>query len=295
MLTLRGYQQNVINKLDWYHYESLDPGYPIVEAPTGSGKSLIQAEYCKVILKKKFSSRILCVTHVKELIEQNFLELMGHWPEAPAGINCAGLHSRDYHSTIIHASVQSIHRHFALIGHVDYVLIDECHLCPVKTSTGIYRKLLDGLRLINPKIKIVGFTATHYRLDNGLLTEGENRLFTDLISAESMGMDMDELIEQRFLSPLTTEHVQTRITTEGVGKSGGDYILSQLAKKVDQDPITTKCVEEIVRLGSGRRSWLVFGVSKLHCLHIKEKLDGHGIDNEKFDRCSFIHWMQQFT
>jgi superfamily II DNA or RNA helicase len=53
------------------------------------------ARFIEGVLKAFPDQRILVVTHVRELIEQNHGELMRLWPEAPAGIYSAGLKQRD--------------------------------------------------------------------------------------------------------------------------------------------------------------------------------------------------------
>ena len=69
--------------------------------------------------------RILVVTHVKELLEQNYQELIEHWPDAPAGLYSAGLDRRDVGQQITVAGVQSIFRKPDILGDVDLVLVDE--------------------------------------------------------------------------------------------------------------------------------------------------------------------------
>ena len=54
--------------------------------------------------------RIIILTHVRELISQNFAELIRLWPEAPAGIYSAGLNRRDVQAQILFAGIQSVHR-----------------------------------------------------------------------------------------------------------------------------------------------------------------------------------------
>ncbi len=59
------------------------------------------------------------------------------------------------------------------------MLIDEAHLIPGNSST-MYRRFLDGLTRINPALKVIGLTATPFRVDCGMLHEGKSALFTDI-------------------------------------------------------------------------------------------------------------------
>ena len=94
--------------------------------------------------------RILIVTHVRELIAQNHAEMIGLWPEAPAGIYSAGLGKREAQARVLFAGIQSIHRRAHEIGHTDLVLIDEAHLIPGNSST-MYRRFLDALQRSIPR------------------------------------------------------------------------------------------------------------------------------------------------
>ena len=70
MLTLRPYQQAAIASI--YGYFEKESGNPLVVIPTGGGKSLLLATLCQELLTDYPSMRIGIVTHVKELVEQNF-------------------------------------------------------------------------------------------------------------------------------------------------------------------------------------------------------------------------------
>lgn len=122
-LTLRPYQRAAIDAL--YAYMENSGGNPLVVLPTGTGKSCVIAQFCMEALEFE-GTRILIVTHQKELILQNFLELKNLWPEAPAGIYSAGLNRRDLSSRIIFCGIQSIHRHAFTLQKIDLVLVDEC-------------------------------------------------------------------------------------------------------------------------------------------------------------------------
>jgi DNA repair protein RadD len=79
---LRRYQQRAIDLLyDWFGAN--DDGNPCLVLPTGSGKSHIVAALCKDALQSWPETRVLMLTHVKELIEQNAEKMLAHWPDAP--------------------------------------------------------------------------------------------------------------------------------------------------------------------------------------------------------------------
>ena len=81
---LRDYQQRSVDMLN--EWMIANNGNPCLVLPTGAGKSHIIAALCKLYVQSWPDTRILMLTHVKELIEQNSEKLRLHWPNAPMGI-----------------------------------------------------------------------------------------------------------------------------------------------------------------------------------------------------------------
>lgn len=270
MLTLRPYQQAAITAI--YGYFQTHTGNPLVVIPTAGGKSLVMASFIEGVLKAWPDQRILIVTHVRELIAQNHAEMIGLWPDAPSGIYSAGLGKREAQARILFAGIQSIHRRAGEIGHTDLVLIDEAHLIPGKSST-MYRRFLDALKKINPALKVIGLTATPFRLDCGMLHEGQNALFTDI----AYEAPVRELIDAGYLSPLVSKQPATRLDVSKVGTRAGDFIARDLAAAVDQDAITRAAVTEIIAHGRDRQSWLAFCSGVEHARHVAEEFGRQGI------------------
>jgi DNA repair protein RadD len=269
MLTLRPYQQAAIEAI--YGYFAEKAGHPIVVIPTAGGKSLVLAAFIEGVLRQWPDQRILVITHVRELIAQNFAEMIGLWPDAPAGIYSAGLGRRDLGARILFAGIQSIHRRAYDVQQCDLVLIDEAHLIP-RASDTMYRKFLDTLARINPQLKVIGFTATPYRLDSGMLHEGEDALFTDI----AYEISVRELIDQGYLCPLVSKAAKTTLDVSGVGSRGGEFIPSQLQAAVDKESITKAAIEEVVAYGQDRRSWLLFCAGVEHATHVAEAIRERG-------------------
>lgn len=270
MLSLRPYQQEALAAI--YRYFETNSGNPLIVLPTGTGKSVVLAAFIADALKGWPDTRILVVTHVKELIAQNYTEMIALWPDAPAGIYSAGLRKRDLHAQILFAGIQSIHRRAYDIQACDLVLIDEAHLIP-RASGAMYRRFLGTLRRINPHLKIVGLTATPYRLDSGALHEGEDALF-DAIAYEANVADM---IAQGYLCEVVPKRTTTRLDVSGVGTRGGEFIAGELERAVDIESITKAAVEEIATLGADRHAWLVFCTGVNHAHHVRDALRAKGV------------------
>lgn len=267
---LREYQQRAIDQL-YAWFSAGNEGNPCLVLPTGAGKSHIVAALCKGILQEYPDQRILMLTHVKELIEQNAEKMRQHWPNAPMGIYSAGLRRKELDEPITFAGIQSVARRAQDIGHIDIVIIDECHLVSHKDEGG-YRTLLAELLIINPALRVIGLTATPYRLGHGYITD-KPALFDALIEPVSI----EELIYKGYLSKLRSKLTSTKLSTEGVHKRGGEYIDSELQAAVDTSDKNQAVVAEVIRIGHERKAWLFFCAGVDHAQHIKQCLIDQGI------------------
>ena len=269
---LRDYQREAIDSVyDWF---TASAGNPLVVVPTGGGKSVIAAEMIREICTRWPDERIMVVTHVKELIRQNYDTLLRCWPEAPAGIYSAGLRRRDTRSRILFAGVQSVFKRADELGHFDIVIVDEAHLVPPK-GFGMYQQLLSGLRATSPKVKLIGLTATPYRTDTGRLDEGEGRLF-DGVAFEC---DIIEMIKDGWLCEVTNKGVRAEIDTSAVHIRGGEFCADELEEAAMADGLVEDSVEELIARSVDRKSWLIFACGIAHATQICAELTKHGIIN----------------
>jgi len=273
MLQLRAYQRAAVDAISAYWAEN--PGNGLIVIPTAGGKSLVLAAFVREALEAWPDTRIIILSHVKELLSQDHAELLAHWPEAPVGIYSAGLGLRQINAQILIAGIQSIYKRAYEIQCCDVVIVDEAHLIPRKADT-MYRQFLRELAEINPYLKVCGLTATPYRLDSGMLHEGPEALF-DAIAHET---GVRDLIDQGYLCKLITKQPKTQLDVTGVGTRGGEFIPGQLEAAVDHADTTRAAVREIVSLGTDRKSWLIYGAGINHCRHIAAEIRSHDIHAE---------------
>lgn len=270
---LRDYQQRALDQL-YTWFEDGNHGNPCLVLPTGSGKSHLIAAICKDALQNWPETRVLMLTHVKELIKQNADKMRLHWPGAPMGIYSAGIGRRDLGEPITFAGIQSVRDRAKALGHFDLAIIDECHLVSHKNEGG-YRKLIADLKAINPELRVIGLTATPYRLGHGLITD-KPALFDGLI--EPVGIE--ELIFKGYLATLRSKRTTALLDTAGVHKRYGEYIESELQAAVDTDPKNQAVVREIINQAGDRKSWLLFCTGVKHAHHIADALNNLGICTE---------------
>jgi DNA repair protein RadD len=270
---LRPYQQRALDQL-YAWFEQNKEGNPCIVAPTGSGKSHMIAAFCKNALQDFPETKVLMLTHVRELILQNANKMREHWPDAPLGIFSASIGKKDLGKEITFAGIQSIRKRAEQLGHIDIIIIDECHLVS-HNDEGSYRKLITDLTVINPHLRVIGLTATPFRLGHGLITD-KPAIFDALIEPVSI----EELVEGGYLSTLRSTRTALRLDTSGVHKRGGEYIESELQAAIDTEKNNREVVKEVLKRAGDRKAWLFFCAGVDHAHHISHLLNEHGITSE---------------
>jgi len=140
----RPYQTASVQSLfDWL-FTKPSKGNPLIVSPVGSGKALINAMVINEIHKLYPRTRILCVTHVKELLTQNADELRDFYPDADYGFYCASLGIKRLHNDITFASIQSIYNKAHNLNRApEVILIDECFAGDTLINTNSGPKRID--------------------------------------------------------------------------------------------------------------------------------------------------------
>lgn len=279
----RWYQVEAVEEtLAFFHrkggwdYEANAPvrANPLICLPTGTGKSLVIAMLAWRILQIDPRARLIMGTHVKELIAQNADKLRWLWPNAPLGINSAGLGHREFAAPIVYGGIKSMVGQFAdngqsAFGHRDILLVDEAHLISPNADTS-YITFIQELMMVNPWLKVIGLSATPYRLGLGHLTNG--KIFTD-VSYDLCNMEgFARLLNDKFLSPVYPKPTGVKLDVSGVGMSNGDFNQSALESKIDHFEVTYEALKEMVSYGWNRRAWMIFAAGTNHAEHIAETL-----------------------
>lgn len=248
--------------------------------PTGGGKSLVVAEIVKRIMMKRPHVRIMVLSHVKEIIEQNYEKLTSIWPTVPSGIYSAGIGFKQFSHPVIYGGVQSCYRKPQLFGHIDLLLVDEAHLISDKGDS-MYGFMIAELRKKNPDMIVIGLTATSYRLGMGCLTNGP--IFDDIYYDVTKMEDFVRFIEEGYLSDLTTKFTDTQIDLSAVKMNGQEFQEKSLDENVNRDQITKEIVLETINKTKDRNKGLAFCVSKSHAENMARRFSEAGYSS------TFIH------
>lgn len=150
--TPRPYQVEAINSaLEYFEGKNNHNAFQIL--PTGSGKSV-----CIANVAKELKEQTIIFQPSKEILEQNLKKYMACGLRA--GVYSASAGSK-YIDKVTFATIGSVAKKHHLFRNVKNILIDECHL--VNAKDGMYHDFIKSL----PDSKMMGFTATPYRLTSG--------------------------------------------------------------------------------------------------------------------------------
>jgi DNA repair protein RadD len=250
-MNLRDYQQKACDAL-WEEL-CLTTNSPLAVLPTGAGKSLVIANLASRLLDLNDNSRCVIITHRKELLLQNRQELatLLKQPESNFGLFCSSLNSFTI-KQITFASVQSVARNIGKFGHVNLIIVDEAHLVPRKTASS-YQKILNSFKETNPRLRLIGLTATPYRLDSGSLVDGEGALFSNICYDVSIRW----LISNRYLVPLVSKRsVENSMDLSSVGVVAGEFESKGTARATSS--VLYGALKQCASHQNTRRSWLLF-------------------------------------
>jgi len=262
-MELRPYQQAAVDAV-YEHLRHHDDS-PCVVIPTAGGKTPVMATICRDAVTR-WNGRVLVLAHVKELLEQAADKLRVICPGVEFGVYSAGLKRRDTEHAVIIAGIQSVYRRACDLDAFDLVVIDESHMIP-QEGDGMYRQFLADARTINPHLRIIGFTATPFRMKTGSICTPDG--FLNSICYE---VGVRELIRDGYLCPLVTKAGRAKVDTAGLHVRGGEFIPGEVEDLMDQDNLVTAACAEIVALAHNRRSVLIFASGVKHGQHIARVL-----------------------
>lgn len=265
MVTLRWYQDEACRAV----WQSLcqTAGNPVVVLPTGAGKSLVIAELCRSAVQD-YAGRVIVLAHRKELLEQNAEKIARLLPWGMSlGVYSAGLKSRQVGQDIVVAGIQSVFRRADEFGARHLVIVDEVHLVP-RDGEGMYRTFLDTMRAINPRLRMVGLTATPFRTGEGAVCRQDG-----LFQRVCYEAGIQRLIADKFLCPVTNKVGAASADTSRLHVRGGEFIAGEVERLFDGGELVQQAAAEIVAKSAGRHSVLVFCSGVAHAGHVAEAIE----------------------
>lgn len=263
-MILRRYQTDSITNLR----DSLGKGNrkPLLQLPTGGGKTIIAQEIIKSATGK--GKKVLFLAPRRELVYQAFSKF------SVAKINCgmvmAGESMR--YAPVQVASFDTVNVRCMRYGNdlppADLVVVDEAHLSIAPTRL----KILDWYAASGAVV--IGLTATPVRGDG----KGLEAFYDDLILSSSI----TELTAAGYLSPLRYFAFEAPDLSKVPTGAHGDYVTKQLAEAMDTIKLAGDIVTNWKRIAYGK-STVVFCTNQAHSRHVCNEFLKHGIEAEHID------------
>lgn len=276
-MQLRAYQSDAVDAV-WSFIREHDDGNPAVVLPTGSGKTHVIAELCREAVES-WNGRVLVVAHVKELVEQAADKLRAVAPGLPVGVFSAGLGRRDLGYSVTIAGIQSIYQRAHDLGPIDLVIVDEAHLIP-PDGEGMYRRLLTDIAQVTPHRRVVGLTATPYRMKTGdICGPAPDNILTEVCFEAGVR----ELIVAGYLCPLKSRAGAAIADTSELHIRGGEFVQGEVEQLMGETGLVEAACADIVRQTEQRSAVLIFAAGVAHGEQIARTLsERHGVE------CGFV-------
>lgn len=266
-ITLRDYQQQAVDAAVTHFKQSKKSA--VLVLPTGAGKSIVIAELARIA-----NGNVLILTHVKELVAQN-AEKVGLLTQE-ANIYSAGLKQKKANGKTVVASVQSASRSLNQFNQAfSLVIIDECHRVSTEQNSQ-YQQILSHLRTKNPQLKLLGLTATPYRLGLGWIYRHHyhgkvGNTDTPVFEKCIFELPMRPLIKKGYLTKptifdgLSAQYDFSRLAPPEANEypqAEVDNLLSH------QGRATTAIIKQVKQLAQQRQGALIFAATVRHAEEI---------------------------
>ncbi len=269
-MELRGYQQLALDTC-WDFLRNRE-GNPALVLPTGAGKSPLMAAIAMEAVKQ-WGGRVGILAHVQELVSQNAGKLRALWPHAPMGIYAAGLRRRDRFDAVLYMQIQSVAKIAHQLGRFDILIIDEAQRIPLD-GEGSYLKFINDCRKFNPNLRVIGLTATPYRLKGKAIPICGPDYVLNEIAYEAR---IPDLIADGYLSRLVTPGGLELADLSQVHTKGGEYDEGELADAMMANGLVGRTCTELCARAADRRAWIVFCVNVKHAEAVRDVLKARGI------------------
>jgi superfamily II DNA or RNA helicase len=216
-LQLREHQSWVIDALR----DGFKAGHraQLLYAPTGFGKTEVAISLMKATSDNYKKSSMILDRIV--LVDQTSMRLSKY--KIRHGVYQANHWKYDTSERIQVCSAQTLERRNKFPD-IDLLIVDECH---------ITRKKITDIILENPKLKVIGLTATPF-------TKGLGKIYSNVICASTTGA----LVDKSWLTPLKV-FISKEIDMTGVKKVAGEWSPDQVTERGMQ--ITGDIVQEWIK------------------------------------------------
>lgn len=268
----------------------------LIQAATGAGKTVVFSEIIKRYLQQYPKMKILVLVHREVIVRQNADKLRSIWTEAPVSIACAGIQAKkELSGSVVYASIQTLATQKTLesLPAFNLVIVDEAHRLPPKHITSQYQKVLNALSERYQSVRLLGFTATPYRLNwgyiygnkhKGVKEKGCQNWFIEL--DYSVGIEMLQTIEKNELNPDAPYLCNMRVFAEdnqilrdlkSIKKTAGDFNQGDLSETMTKTVHLQSAIDAYKKHVDNRTRCVVFAVDIEHAEELQKAFQCIGI------------------
>ncbi|MGQ9636125.1 MAG: helicase-related protein, partial [Bryobacteraceae bacterium] len=155
-------------------------------------------------------------------------------------------------------------------GHPSYfangVFVHNCHLIP-EDGEGMYRTFLAEAKVVNPHLRVIGLTATPFRLSSGPICTPDG-----ILNHICYEVGVRELIRDGYLCPLVTKAGRGKGDFERLHVRAGEFVADEVEDLMDDERLVAAACGEIVAYTHDRQSVLVFTSGVKHGKHVARVL-----------------------
>lgn len=267
VLNLRPYQLHALENL----WTALQVELNILlVSPTGAGKTVIFSKIAQRLIAENPSFRVLILTDREILVSQSRDKLLRIAPELSlsVGIACASVSdTKTLHKPITIASRQSLTKHLGRFEPVNLIIVDEVHLAAVPKEGDTeppdqFSEIIQTLKEYNPKTRLLGVTATPYRLTDGYIYGTKNaKGCLPYFSEVHHQITVAELQSQGFLAPLKGKTIvpnglEDRL--KAVSLVAGEYNIGSISNIMSEGIHIKSAVEAWKEHAPDRKKTLAF-------------------------------------
>lgn len=262
---LRPYQSESINlSVDFLKGDSNENALVIL--PTGSGKSVVIAK-----ILEPLEGKTVVLQPSKEILEQNY-EKFSKYGKASIYSASAGEKRID---KVTFCTIGSIINKKHLFKGLENILIDECHL--VNSDAGMYFEFIKAF----PKAKVLGLTATPYRLETvstgpqlTFLTRSTPAIFNKVLYY----VQNDVLFNAGYLAEL--EYYNFDVIDRSklqLNASGTDFTQTSLRRYYKSIDMPSRIVKTALTILNKRKNLLIFCSLIEEAQSVKKRIPGSEI------------------
>lgn len=280
-LTARPYQEDGIQSAISHIKKRLSTC--MLEFPTGSGKAYVVSRLAGFFSEVAPHKKVLCIAPNKELVEQNHETYTIEYG-FQASIYCASAGSKCTRCQVIFCSPQSALKNIDKIAHmgVSGIILDECQMITESVKSLIKAVLeykING-KLINDKCRIIGTTATPYRMGTGYIyaidATGEKEIHLDETKAVDpyfnkllYRVTTGELIEDGYLSKLQVGIIDQSYDTSSLKTNNmGKFTPKSIETVFSGSSKTERIIKEVIHRSIGKMGTMIFASTISHAEEI---------------------------